>query len=151
VNDDTSAPSARDHGPKLISDLEDAIDRDVQDWDYHEEAKLAGQVVDVDEITTKFGPAPTANVLRKDGIELQVKGFGAVLKRFLATVEVGDLVAIRFIGMKMPQSGQNEYADFRTIVKNPDGSPKSRKRKLAAADASSSPELVVEPAEDEPW
>jgi hypothetical protein len=141
-----------------LADIANDVERDVETWDAEVDPKLAGQVIDVGTIETDFGESPTANVLTTDGREVRVNGFGAVLKRALSGIDVGDLVAFRYLGKTQPRkAGQQAYKDFRIIVRNSDGSPKSRRHRAASEEIGEvAPEPiraqpVAPPPEEEPW
>jgi hypothetical protein len=141
-----------------LDELAKDVERDVETWNPEEEEKLAGQVIDVGTIITDFGESPTANVLTADGHEMRVNGFGAVLSRALSSVDVGDLVAFRYLGKTQPRkSGQQAYKDFRIIVRSSDGSPKARRHRAASeeiGEVAPGPivaQPVAPPPEDEPW
>ena len=72
------------------------------------------------------------NVLTADGRESTLNGFGTVLQRILSLpIQPGDLLAIRYLGKTAPRSGQQAYRDFRHVLRNPDGTPKGRRRRRA--------------------
>jgi hypothetical protein len=130
-----------------LRDLTDAVDRDVETWDPDVEPKIAGQVVELGDVTTTYGTSPTVNILTPDGREVRVSGFGAVLQRALSSgIEPGDLLAIRYLGKTQPRSGQQAYKDFRVIVRRADGSAKGRRVASNAADVPD--ELTDPPAGD---
>jgi hypothetical protein len=123
-----------------FDDLDEAVDRDVVTWDHETEPKIAGQVVEIGSVTTRYGTSPTVDVLTKDGRQVQIPGFGAVRKRQLSSgIDVGDLLAMRYLGKVQGKSGQKPYDDFRTVVRNADGSPKARSNGEAAE-----PEMATE-------
>ena len=110
-----------------FDELEEAVNRNVAIWQHEAEPQLMGKVVELGSVTTRYGTSPTVDVLTRDGRQVQIPGYGAVRKRQLSSgIEVGDLLAIRYLGKTKPKGGGQEYADFRTVVRNGDGSPKSR-------------------------
>jgi hypothetical protein len=142
MNDNKPRPSDNDSLGELASD----VDRDVEVWDHEVEPKIAGRVVELGSITTQYGTSPTVDILTKDGRQVRINGFGAVRRRALSQpIEPGDLLAMRFVGKTKPKSGAQAYADFRTIIRNPDGSPKGRR---TASHADDVPEEMTEPPVD---
>ncbi len=109
--------------------------------------KIGGTVVEVSTGTGDYGPYPIA-VVRVDepekcvptvekGAERAIFGFGTVLKDRLSTVQVGDWLGVKNLGLKDGAKGQ--YKNWAVVVES------ATPRKAAAPVAEAKPE----PDEDE--
>lgn len=119
------------HNP--LDELLEAVGRDQVTWQPETPGdQVAGVVLELDEMTTEYGTAPVVVVLEPDGREVRIMGFGAVLQRHIYTssIEPGDLFACRFIGKVQGRTGR-PYADYKVVVRDRDGNPKSKDQAAA--------------------
>jgi hypothetical protein len=136
-----------EHGP--FDDLVAAVNRPREVWDCEKEELAVGTVIETGEVTTEYGSSPTVTLLVPDkSRELVVNGYGAVLPRHLRKVRCGDLLAIRFLGMRTPRHGGANYKDYKVVHTHGDGSPVEAQTEITDEFGIEPGEVELEPGDD---
>ena len=127
-----------DVGNDPLGELAEALARDPEVWKWDEDPTVFGRVLEVGDVETQYGIAPTLTLLSNDGRELIVYGYSTVLRRGIAerAIEPGDLWGARYLGEQVPASGGKPYRNFKVVHRRGDGSPVQRR-----SEASSQTEL----------
>jgi hypothetical protein len=129
--------------PDPLDELLEAVDRDTVSWDKEAEPKIGGRVVGLDEWTSKHGSYPVVVLLTKDGREVTVPMAGTVLRREYKkyVVEIGDLLAVKYLGVETSISTGQPYNDYKLEVRDLAGNPKPRRAAPPADDTDAIDEL----------
>jgi len=117
VSDDLKELEERLDNPPLIwapKGLKKKMEADKVD----QSQRVVGYVEETDTRSGDFGPYPHIIIKRADGSRVAVAGFGTVLKNRLATVQVGDAVAIAYEGqVPSSQPGMQDYDSYAVVVR----------------------------------
>lgn len=123
LEDDITAES-KEEGVDLLADLESALETgDAQSWIPKEEGDtLVGVVTHVGTMNSDYSPEPIPyiEVQDREGEVWGVRGYGSVLAAKIegAKLEVGDGVAVRFLGMQDSRNGRS-YKNFAVRSRKP--------------------------------
>lgn len=100
-------------------ELEDALDQEYPETVIlnDETPTVIGQFVRVDTGPSDYGPTPIFVLRTKEGKEIGIWGFHAVLRNQFAQQQpkAGQLVGVRYLGKKTGGSGR-EYSNYRVHV-----------------------------------
>jgi len=114
-----------DTGAKTSNDsLEARLDRDFADaWRPDPGDKIVGHVVELRAHENQYGTYPIVTLVTDDDEEVAVHAFHTTLRNGLkrARVEIGDHIAIKYLGKRTPQSGRQQYADYRVLREQKSG------------------------------
>lgn len=84
--------------------------------------EIVGMVVEVKQsVPTAYGPVPVVTLQGPEGGRRSVWLHHAVLRRAFvrSSVQLGEVVLIRYLGRVTPEGGGNSYADYRLAVDRP--------------------------------
>ncbi len=127
-------------------ELLDRLDKDhAPAWRPVDGDKIVGRVVEIGSYDGGYGPYPIYTVTVTAGtqetrslvvgVELAVHALGQVLVEKLATVRIGDRIAVKNLGKKPQKKGTGTYADWRVIVDQaPSSQPTAASAPAPAAD-----------------
>lgn len=79
-------------------------------------AQIVGEVKGTETRESEFGPYPAITILTPEGQWVLINAWDTVLKGRLGSVEVGQIVAVRYVGEKSPKGGGNPYHDYTVAV-----------------------------------
>jgi len=89
------------------------------------EQSVAGFVEEIDERESGFGPYKTTVLRRRDGSRAQVAWFGTVLEQRSKNLDIGDAVAVSYLGRVQPKDPTlGMYSNFEVIHRKPASGPR---------------------------
>jgi hypothetical protein len=126
-----------------LDELLEAVERPTLTWDYETEPTILGHVIGLDERSNEYGSYPVFVLLTGDGREVEVLGQRTVLRKKLRAIdaEVGDQLAVKYLGQHTPRSGGKEYHDYKVVHRDSNGQPKQQKAAPPAEAADALDEL----------
>jgi hypothetical protein len=135
-----------DHGDDLLADVEDRQANPPKLWD--PEGKLtdrddvitdpsvAGIVEEIDERESGYGTYKATVLRRRDGSRVSVAWWGTVLESRGKNLEIGDAVALTFLGKVQPRDPSlAPYSNFDVIHRKPAAGPHPVAEEIDEADS----------------
>jgi hypothetical protein len=104
-------------------DVSKLVDREYAEaWKPDPGDKLIGSVVEISQRDGTFGAYPILTVRQDDGTELALHAFHTVVANELARArpEIGERIAIKYIGMKPGSDGRAGYHAYKVAVDRPE-------------------------------
>jgi hypothetical protein len=103
-------------------DVNQQVDREyAKAWRYQPDDKLVGEVVELSQRDGAYGTYPIVTVRKDDGSELAFHAFHTVAQNELARArpQVGERIAIKYVGVASGADGRSSYHRYRVAVDRP--------------------------------